>query len=163
VDLPFRANFLNHIEYPFLADPAFGLTPVFFPFMHVILSTLWFTSFHESVMKGVSSSEFALDSSVLTTYSQTSLFYSFSYFSPHQPLQRVPIEFTLPQIDSCNTSLLLIMSIPFWRSSPAPPGALQAKSQPLLTANPVSQVFMQWLNPLLKVGYSRPIEIEGEL
>ena len=55
------------------------------------------------------------------------------------------------------------MPIPFWKPGPAPPGALQAERQPLLTANLVSQLFLQWLNPLLKIGYSRPLQIEGKL
>lgn len=54
------------------------------------------------------------------------------------------------------------MPIPFWKPKPAPPGALQAARQPLYTANLLSQLFMQWLNPLLKVGYSRPLQSEGE-
>jgi hypothetical protein len=57
----------------------------------------------------------------------------------------------------------IIMPIPFWKPGPAPPGALQAARQPLLTGNPLSQLFLQWLNPLLKIGYSRPLQIEGEL
>jgi hypothetical protein len=56
----------------------------------------------------------------------------------------------------------IIMPIPFWKPGPAPPGALQAARQPLLTGNPLSQLFLQWLNPLLKIGYSRPLQIEGE-
>lgn len=55
------------------------------------------------------------------------------------------------------------MPIPFWKPDPAPPGALHAERQPLLTANPLSQLFLQWLNPLLKVGYSRTLQSEGEL
>lgn len=54
------------------------------------------------------------------------------------------------------------MPIPFWKPVAAPSGALQAARQPLLAANPLSQLFLQWLNPLLKIGYSRPVQIEGE-
>jgi hypothetical protein len=49
------------------------------------------------------------------------------------------------------------MPIPFWKPVAAPSGALQAARQPLLAANPLSQLFLQWLNPLLKIGYSRQV------
>jgi hypothetical protein len=55
------------------------------------------------------------------------------------------------------------MPIPFWKPGPAPPGALQAQRQPLHSANYLSQLFLQWLNPLLKIGYSRPMQMDGKL
>ena len=55
-----------------------------------------------------------------------------------------------------------IMPIPFWKPGPAPPAALQAQRQPLHSANYLSQLFLQWLNPILKIGYSRPIQMDGK-
>jgi hypothetical protein len=75
---------------------------------------------------------------------------------------RTTFNLTISQHYISQTTYPIIMPIPFWKPRPAPPGALQAARQPLLTGNPLSQLFLQWLNPLLKIGYSRPLQIEGQ-
>lgn len=54
------------------------------------------------------------------------------------------------------------MPVPFYRPSVAPPGALGNRPMPYDTANPLSKLFFQWVGPMLKVGFSRPLEDEGE-
>ena len=54
------------------------------------------------------------------------------------------------------------MPVPFYRPAAAPAAALGNRPMPHDTANPLSQLFFQWLGPLLKIGFSRPLEDEGE-
>jgi hypothetical protein len=107
VDLPFRQICSITPSTPSLLILLL-VSHLCFPFMHVILSTLWFTSFHDPVMKGVSSSEFALDFSALTTYSQTSLFYSFSYLPPASTFRT-----SINQIHITSNRLLQYFTTPY--------------------------------------------------
>ncbi|WWC92897.1 uncharacterized protein L201_007859 [Kwoniella dendrophila CBS 6074] len=52
------------------------------------------------------------------------------------------------------------MPIPFYKPSEAPEAVFQGQVFPLAHANPFSQFLYTWITPLLKVGYSRPLQIE---
>lgn len=58
--------------------------------------------------------------------------------------------------------ILTAMPIPFYRPSAAPAGALGAAVLPVVTANPLSRLYFHWVSPLMKIGYSRPLEPDGE-
>lgn len=52
--------------------------------------------------------------------------------------------------------------LPFYRPAPAPPGTLAQHELPKNSANPLSRALFHWLTPLMKIGYSRPLEQDGE-
>ena len=54
------------------------------------------------------------------------------------------------------------MLIPFYRPEPAPPGVFDNEVLPHRQANLISRIFFQWVTPIIKVGYSRPLNAEGE-
>lgn len=53
------------------------------------------------------------------------------------------------------------MGIPFYRPKPAPPAMFDGKPLPHNTANPISRALFQWISPIMRVGYSRPLEANG--
>lgn len=53
------------------------------------------------------------------------------------------------------------MTIPFFRPLPAPPAVFEDEALPWQTANPLSKLFFQYIAPILKVGWSRPLKAEG--
>jgi hypothetical protein len=53
------------------------------------------------------------------------------------------------------------MPIPFYHPKPRPPAAFEGVPLPQRTANVVSRTIFQWITPILQVGYSRPLELEG--
>lgn len=57
----------------------------------------------------------------------------------------------------------LAMPIPFFRPSFAPPAVFKDEPLPWIKANPLSKLFFHWITPILKVGYSRPLEPDGKL
>jgi hypothetical protein len=54
------------------------------------------------------------------------------------------------------------MPIPFYHPKPRPPAVFEGVPLPQRTANVVSRTIFQWITPILQVGYSRPLELEGE-
>ncbi|RSH93382.1 hypothetical protein EHS25_007738 [Saitozyma podzolica] len=52
------------------------------------------------------------------------------------------------------------MPIPFYRPSPAPPAVFKDHQLPYHRANLLSRLFFHWITPILKVGYSRPLEAD---
>lgn len=59
-------------------------------------------------------------------------------------------------------SLLTPTMIPFYNPLVAPAGIAQGQAHPHHTANPLSKLFFHWVTPVLKAGYSRPLEQEGK-
>jgi len=53
------------------------------------------------------------------------------------------------------------MPIPFYRPAPAPEGLFGDKIMPRAGASPISAFLFQWVTPLLKAGYSRPLNENG--
>lgn len=54
------------------------------------------------------------------------------------------------------------MPIPFYRPSLAPPAVFKDHQLPYHQANILSRLFFHWITPILKVGYSRPLEADGK-
>jgi hypothetical protein len=54
------------------------------------------------------------------------------------------------------------MPIPFYRPKPAPDAAFKGQAFPKSTANALSRLYFHWVSPILKVGYSRPLQPEGK-
>lgn len=54
------------------------------------------------------------------------------------------------------------MGIPFYKPRPAPNAALGGHTLAMHNANILSKVFFHWVSPILKVGFSRPLEPDGE-
>ncbi|ORX37805.1 P-loop containing nucleoside triphosphate hydrolase protein [Kockovaella imperatae] len=52
------------------------------------------------------------------------------------------------------------MPLPFYKPAPAPSGVFKGETFPQDTANPLSRLFFHWITPLMKVGYSRPLQAE---
>ncbi|KAI9225298.1 MAG: P-loop containing nucleoside triphosphate hydrolase protein [Piptocephalis tieghemiana] len=56
-----------------------------------------------------------------------------------------------------------LQSLAFWRRRPVEPASLDSKSRrgplPLLSANILSQITFQWIQPLMSIGYRRPLEL----
>nr|XP_018260210.1 uncharacterized protein I303_07127 [Kwoniella dejecticola CBS 10117]OBR82368.1 hypothetical protein I303_07127 [Kwoniella dejecticola CBS 10117] len=52
------------------------------------------------------------------------------------------------------------MPVPFYKPSPAPEAVFQDETIPLEHANIFSRFLYTWISPMLKVGYSRPLQIE---
>ncbi|KAL7425014.1 hypothetical protein Q5752_000701 [Cryptotrichosporon argae] len=52
------------------------------------------------------------------------------------------------------------MRIPFYRPSPAPPTAFQDEPLPELRAGWLSRALFHWVTPVLRVGYSRPLQAD---
>ncbi|WWD04245.1 hypothetical protein V865_002313 [Kwoniella europaea PYCC6329] len=52
------------------------------------------------------------------------------------------------------------MPIPFYRPSEAPEAVFEGQLIPLAKANIVSSFLYTWITPILKVGYSRPLQVE---
>nr|XP_019009246.1 uncharacterized protein I206_05894 [Kwoniella pini CBS 10737]OCF48027.1 hypothetical protein I206_05894 [Kwoniella pini CBS 10737] len=52
------------------------------------------------------------------------------------------------------------MPVPFYDPSPAPDAVFQHEKIPLERANIFSRFLYTWISPMLKVGYSRPLQIE---
>lgn len=59
------------------------------------------------------------------------------------------------------SGLIHPMPIPFYSPSPAPPATFRNAPLPWMSANLLSKVFSHWITPVLKVGYSRPLEPDG--
>ena len=55
------------------------------------------------------------------------------------------------------------MPIPFYRPSLAPTAVFAGVDIPESRANWLSRLTFQWVTPIMKVGYSRPLEADGEL
>mgnify|MGYP006876488777 CR=1 FL=1 len=55
------------------------------------------------------------------------------------------------------------MLIPFYKPQYAPVGTLEHEVLPHHSANLLSRLFFQYATPVLKVGWSRPLEPEGEI
>lgn len=53
------------------------------------------------------------------------------------------------------------MAIWFYRPTPAPPVIFRDQVLPHHDASFLSQLFFHWVTPILKVGYSRPLEPDG--
>lgn len=54
------------------------------------------------------------------------------------------------------------MTIPFYRPSPSPPNTFKDVPLPEAAAHWLSKTFFHWITPILRVGYSRPLEAEGK-
>jgi hypothetical protein len=54
------------------------------------------------------------------------------------------------------------MGIPFYNPTPSPPNAFKGVPLPRNDASWLSTLFLHWITPILRVGYSRPLEAEGE-
>ena len=54
------------------------------------------------------------------------------------------------------------MPIPFYHPKPKPPAAFNGIDLPQNKANPISRAVFHWVSPILSVGYSRPLQAEGE-
>ncbi|CAD6567059.1 MAG: hypothetical protein TREMPRED_003289 [Tremellales sp. Tagirdzhanova-0007] len=52
------------------------------------------------------------------------------------------------------------MPIPFYHPKPAPAAAFNGLPLPQNKANPLSRAVFQWITPILRVGYSRPIQAD---
>ncbi|WVQ85784.1 hypothetical protein IAT38_007951 [Cryptococcus sp. DSM 104549] len=52
------------------------------------------------------------------------------------------------------------MAIPFYRPVPAPPGVFGDQPLPEAKASFISKVLFHWATPIMKAGYSRPLEAE---
>nr|ODN90116.1 cadmium ion transporter [Cryptococcus depauperatus CBS 7841] len=50
--------------------------------------------------------------------------------------------------------------IPFYKPVPAPAATFQGELLPEAGANLISKIFFHWVTPLMKVGYTRPLEAE---
>lgn len=55
------------------------------------------------------------------------------------------------------------MPLPFYSPRPAPVAALGDHAYPLFSRNPLARLFFTWFTALLRVGYSRPLEQNGQL
>ena len=53
------------------------------------------------------------------------------------------------------------MPIPGYHPKPAPPGVFGGQPLPEGNRDPISRLTFQWIAPIMKVGYSRPLELEG--
>jgi len=60
-----------------------------------------------------------------------------------------------------SSELLNMVLIQFYRPKPAPPGIFKDVPLPNSNANPFSSFVFHWVTPILKVGYSRPLEEDG--
>jgi hypothetical protein len=54
------------------------------------------------------------------------------------------------------------MPIPFYHPRPRPTAEFKDSPLPLGTANVFSKALFLWVGPILRVGYSRPIQPDGE-
>ncbi|KAL7422108.1 hypothetical protein Q5752_002751 [Cryptotrichosporon argae] len=50
------------------------------------------------------------------------------------------------------------MPIPFYHPKPAEPGAFAGQPLPQRAANPLSRTFFLWVAPIMRVGYTRPLQ-----
>ena len=55
------------------------------------------------------------------------------------------------------------MPIPWYRPAPAPAGVFEGVPLPERAAKWLSKLTFHWVGPIMKVGYSRPLEADGEL
>lgn len=55
------------------------------------------------------------------------------------------------------------MPIAWYQPTPAPPAALGGVTASVFHGSWVSRLLFMWVTPLLRVGYSRPLEHEGQL
>ncbi|OCF34449.1 cadmium ion transporter [Kwoniella heveanensis BCC8398] len=52
------------------------------------------------------------------------------------------------------------MPIPFYKPAPAPPGIYGGQPLPEAKASTLSRVFFHWVTPIMRAGYSRPLEAD---
>jgi len=74
---------------------------------------------------------------------------------------RSPILIPLRSLTAITSILNHRMPIPFYKPAPSPPNAFKGVPLPRTTAHWLSTLFFHWITPILRIGYSRPLEAEG--
>lgn len=78
----------------------------------------------------------------------------------------MPISLSLRPFNITSQYLIYLplrMPIPFYKPTPSPPNAFQGVPLPRSQANWLSTLFFHRITPVLRIGYSRPLEAEGKL